>query len=195
MANRVRTPSKDIERILVDAAEAVLVRDGLDGVTVRAVAAEARVALAGVYNRFGGKEGLERELLIRGFDALRAEVAAPDDPDPIARLRAAAASYRRFAIEHPQHYSIMFAASVGKHFANEAVQDSAGRAFGELVLHIGYAIGRGTIVGGDPAELAQQVWSALHGAVSLELNGAMRSPDPEGSYASMVDLIIRGLRG
>jgi AcrR family transcriptional regulator len=194
MADRARTPSKDVERALVDAAEAVLIRDGLDGVTVRTVAAEARVAVMGVYNRFGGKEGLERELLIRGFEGLRAQVGAPGDTEPIARLRAAAAGYRSFAIEHPQHYQIMFQASAGKHFDNAAVQESATRAFGELVAHIGYAIDREAIAAGDAVELAQQVWSALHGAVSLELNGAMRSPDPEGSYAKMVELIIRGLR-
>ncbi|MFE3059454.1 TetR/AcrR family transcriptional regulator [Nocardia sp. NPDC059239] len=194
MAERARrTPSKDVERVLVDAAEAVLVREGLEGVTVRAVAAEAGVAQAGVYSRFGGKDGLERELLIRGFDALRAEVATADEADPIMRLRVAAQSYRRFAIEHPDHYSIMFAATVGKHFTSETVQESAGRAFGELVVHLGYAIGLGAIRTGDPGDLAQQVWSALHGAVSLELNGAMRAPDPEDSYRRMVDLLIRGL--
>jgi AcrR family transcriptional regulator len=189
-----RTPSKDVERALVDAAEAVLIRNGLAGVTVRAVAAEARVAPMGVYNRFGGKDGLERELLIRGFEGLRAEVGAPGDVDPIARLRAAAAGYRRFAVEHSQHYLIMFQASAGKHFDNDAVLASASHAFGELVAHISYAIDRDAIAPGNAVELAQQVWSALHGAVSLELNGAMRSPAPEDSYGKLVDLLIRGLQ-
>ncbi|HEY4993338.1 MAG TPA: helix-turn-helix domain-containing protein, partial [Nakamurella sp.] len=53
-----RTPSRDIELALVDAAERVLVRDGPGAVTVRAVAIEAGVAPMGVYNRFGGKDGL-----------------------------------------------------------------------------------------------------------------------------------------
>src|ERR687893_273816 len=48
-----RTPSRDLEAALVDAAERVLVRDGLRGLTVRAVATEAGVAPMGVYNRFG----------------------------------------------------------------------------------------------------------------------------------------------
>lgn len=195
MAERARTPSKDVERALVEAAETVLIRDGLAGVTVRAVAAEARVAPMGVYNRFSGKDGLERELLIRGFHALRAEVAAAADADPIARLRGMAAGYRRFAIEHPQHYLMMFHQTADStHFANAAVQDSASGTFGELVAHIGYAIARGAIREGDAIAIAQHVWSALHGAVSLELGGAMRVSDPETSYAELVELLIRGLR-
>ncbi len=60
-----RTPSRDLEVALVDAAERVLVRDGPEAVTVRAVAVEAGVAPMGVYNRFGGKDGLVDELLER----------------------------------------------------------------------------------------------------------------------------------
>ena len=62
-----RTPSQDVEQNLLDAAEAVLVREGLAGVTVRAVAAEAGVAPMGVYNRFGSKDGLIDALVMRSL--------------------------------------------------------------------------------------------------------------------------------
>src|ERR1700733_4497407 len=75
-APRGRTPAADMERELLAAAEAVLVRDGPAGLTVRAVAAEAGIAPMGVYNRLGGKDGLVDALLIKGFDRLRAAVDA-----------------------------------------------------------------------------------------------------------------------
>src|ERR1700742_5277640 len=81
-ARRSRTPSADVERELLAAAEAVLVRDGPGGLTVRAVAAEAGIAPLGVYNRLGGKDGLVDALLIRGFDMLRAAVAGGRGPEP-----------------------------------------------------------------------------------------------------------------
>src|SRR5690242_14561611 len=110
---RGRTPSADIERELLTAAEAVLVRDGPGGLTVRAVAAEAGIAPMGVYNRLGGKDGLVDALLIRGFDRLRVTVdktlaATADEPDMRDRLLACAASYRRFALDNPHFYAIMF---------------------------------------------------------------------------------------
>ena len=55
---RPRTPSADVQRELIAAAEAVLERDGPGALTVRAVAAQAGIAPMGVYNRLGGKDGL-----------------------------------------------------------------------------------------------------------------------------------------
>src|ERR1700719_4782713 len=73
---RARTRSADVERELLAAAEALLVRTAPGGLTVRAVAAEAGIAPMGVYNRLGGKDGLVDALLIKGFDRLRAAVDA-----------------------------------------------------------------------------------------------------------------------
>src|SRR3954453_6715114 len=90
-----RTPSRDLEGALVDAAERVLVRDGLRGMTVRAVATEAGVAPMGVYNRFGSKHGLIAAVLVRGFDGLAESIRARADADPAERLGACGRSYRR----------------------------------------------------------------------------------------------------
>lgn len=193
-SSRVRTPSRDVERALIDAAETVLVRDGLAGVTVRAVAAEAGVAPMGVYSRFGGKEGLERELLIRGFTGLAQAVEVDADLDPLDRVRESGLGYRRFAVEYPQHYQLMFRAASGVHFASEEVRESAARAFGTLVAHLAQARAQGIIADGDPNDLAQQVWSAIHGAVSLELTGSTRSSEPDQMYVRLLDLMIRGLK-
>src|SRR3984885_14255197 len=99
---RGRTPSADVERELLAAAEAVLVREGPGGLTVRAVAAEAGIAPMGVYNRLGGKGGLVAALLIGGFDRPRAAIeAAMNDtaePSMSARLFDCGRSYRRFAL-------------------------------------------------------------------------------------------------
>src|ERR1700761_6459398 len=104
-ARRSRTPSADIERELLAAAEAVLVREGPGGLTVRAVAAEAGIAPMGVYSRLGGKDGLVDALLIRGFDWLRAslEAALSDtaEPDKRARFVFFGPRFRQFSPGNP----------------------------------------------------------------------------------------------
>ena len=55
---RRRTASHQVSAALLDAAEAVLDRDGTGGVTVRAVAQQAAVSPMSVYNRFESKDGL-----------------------------------------------------------------------------------------------------------------------------------------
>ena len=190
---RGRTPSVEVEQALVDAAEAVLVRAGPTGVTVRAVAEEAGVAPMGVYNRFGGKDGLIEALLVRAFDGLRAAVAAHGETDPVERLTQSGRRYRAFALANPQHYTVMFGQAISGDVKTERVQQHAGSAFGELVAHVEYAMTSGVIAAGDAADVAQQIWSGVHGAVALELNGLVKTPDPEATYERLLGLLVSGL--
>ena len=194
---RSRTPSADVQSALLAAAEAVLVRDGPGGLTVRAVAAEAGIAPMGVYNRLGGKDGLIDALLIRGFDRLRLTVdrtlaATADEPDMRGRLLACAASYRRFALDNPHFYAIMFEDAIPHEFTEE-VGEHATAAFGALVRVVELAAAAGALAAPDPTEVAQQIWSALHGAVALELKGLVLTPDAERTYQAMITTVIRGL--
>jgi AcrR family transcriptional regulator len=189
-----RTPSRAVEQALVDAAERVLVRDGLGGVTVRAVATEAGVAPMGVYNRFGSKEALLAAVLVRGFDELRAAVVADADPDPVRRLLASGRNYRRFALAQPRHYGAMFGGRQLPPEASAELVEHAGAAFQGLVDHVRYAMALGAVRTGDPVETAQLIWSAVHGAVSLELGGSVLTPDPAATYEALLQLLVDGLR-
>jgi len=196
---RSRTPSSDIERELVAAADAVLVRDGPGGVTVRAVAAQAGIAPMGVYNRLGGKDGLVDALLIRGFDRLRAALAekgegeAGGEPGPLERLHSCGLRYRRFALENRHYYAIMFEAAIPHEFGSPEVAEHAAAAFGELVRNVEMAAAAGGIAAPDPREAAQQIWSSVHGAVALELKGLVLTPDPEATYRATLQTLLRGL--
>ena len=193
-SRRLRTPSLEVEQALVDAAEVVLVRAGPTGVTVRAVAEEAGVAPMGVYSRFGGKDGLIEALLIRAFDGLRAAVTARGETDPVERLMQSGRRYRAFALAQPQHYTVMFGQARSGEVMTERVQQHAGAAFGELVSHIEYAMTSGAIAPGDPHDVAQQIWSSIHGAVALELNGLVLTPDPGATYERLLHLLVNGVR-
>ena len=194
---RGRTPSADVERELLAAAEAVLVRDGPGGLTVRAVAAEAGIAPMGVYNRLGGKVGLVDALLIKGFDRLRAAVdAAINDtaePSMRARLFGCGRNYRQFALDNPHFYAIMFEDAIPHERDNEEVGEHARAAFGALVRAVELAAAAGVLAAPDPTEAAQQIWSAVHGAVALELKGLVLTPDPQYTYQASLTTLIRGL--
>lgn len=191
---RSRTPSADVERELVSAAEAVLVRDGPGGLTVRAVATEAGIAPMGVYSRLGGKEGLVDALLIRGFDRLRASVEAADaEPDALRRLVDSGRRYRQFALANPHFYAIMFENAIPRDHVSDAVMKHAAAAFGALVRNVELAAAAGEIVAPDATEAAQQLWNAVHGAVALELKGMILTPDPPATYEAGLLTMVRGL--
>jgi AcrR family transcriptional regulator len=189
----VRTPSQDVERALLDAAEEVLVAEGIAGVTVRAVAERAGVAPMGVYNRYGGKDGLVDALVMRSFDLLT-EALAVRQADPLERLRASGLAYRDFALSHPQHYAIIFMNAAGHRAAeNPEVGEHAKASFDALVGHVVACLDAGAIAAGDPVDLAQQIWSTVHGAVALELGGMVLTEDPAATYQHLLDLLAAGL--
>jgi AcrR family transcriptional regulator len=190
---RSRTPSAEVERELLAAAETVLVRDGPGGLTVRAVAAEAGIAPMGVYNRLGGKDGLVDALLIKGFDRLRAAIEAGREPDMLARLRSCGLRYREFALTNPNFYAIMFEDAIPREQESTEVTEHARGTFAALVRLVELAAASGVIAAPNPLEAAQQIWSAVHGAVALELKGLVLTPDPEATYGAFIDTVIRGL--
>ena len=192
-ARRGRTPSADVERELLAAAEAVLVRGGPGGLTVRAVATEAGIAPMGVYNRLGGKDGLVDALLIRGFDRLRAACDATAGPDATARFYDAGRRYREFALANPHFYAIMFEDAIPHMFDNPEVAEHAEAAFNALVRVVELTAAAGVIAAPDPLEVAQQIWSAIHGAVALELKGLIQTEDPAATYQASLETLFRGL--
>ena len=142
----------------------------------------------GVYNRLGGKDGLVDALLIKGFDRLRAtvEAAMNDTAEPSMRARfvSCGLSYRRFALDNPHFYAIMFEDAILHEHDNPEVEEHAKAAFGALVRIVELSAAAGVIAAPDPVEVAQQIWSTLHGAVAraqgpgAHPRPAVHVPDP-----------------
>lgn len=188
---RRRTASEQVSAALLHAAETVLDRDGTNGVTIRAVASEASVAPMSVYNRFDNKEGLLATLAIRALDELAVVIQTPSDAEPVERFRQACRSYRNYALEHPARYLLIFSTGSPLEDQSSPVADHGRTAFGVLIELIREMTDE---TASDPTEAAQAVWSALHGAVTIEIAGIGQTPDAATSYEHMLDLLIAGLR-
>jgi len=186
--------SQERRRRILDAATRVIGEHGLARASLTDVARRAAVPLPSLYDYFADKEALIAAVLVRGFDGLRAAVAGDADPDPGARLMTSGRNYRRFALEHPQHYAAMFGSRLKTAVDTPELAGHSAAAFEALVDHVRYAQAAGVVRPGDPVETAQVIWSVVHGAVSLELAGAVLTPDPEATYERLLRLIVDGLR-
>lgn len=188
---RRRTASEQVSAALLDAAEAVLDRDGAAAVTVRAVAREAGVAPMGVYNRFSNKDGLLAALALRAFDDLAVAIDVGPDGGPVDRLRRACRGYRRFALSHPARYTLIFAAGSPAADSASPVTVRGREVFEVLVAMVGdLTLRRGL----DPVDAAQAMWNGQHGAVTLELAGVLQTHDATASFDQTIDALIRGLQ-
>jgi AcrR family transcriptional regulator len=190
---RARTPSADVARELLSAAEAVLFVDGVAGLTVRSVAAAAGVAPMSLYNQFGDKNGLLAALLARGFDRLREAIDVGGDTDAAGRLRHCCLRYRAFAVANPHLYGVLFEQAALRAGDRDEVEKHAAACLDVLTRDVELAAAAGALAAADARESAQQIWSALHGAVTLELKGLVRAPNPAAAYHAFLDTIVRGL--
>src|SRR6202521_2721606 len=95
---------------LLKAAERVLERDGLAGLTLRAVAREAGVSHAAPTHHFGDLTGLVSELAAIGFRQFNAAMAAATAAGSslIEKAMARAKAYVAYAQAHPGMYGLMF---------------------------------------------------------------------------------------
>ena len=95
---------------LLQAAERVLEREGLAGLTLRAVAREAGVSHAAPTHHFGDLTGLVSELAaigFRQFNMAMGSACAPGAPQ-MQRMQARVRAYVGYAQAHPGMYGLMF---------------------------------------------------------------------------------------
>src|SRR4249919_1176136 len=100
----------DLHEALLKAAERVLERDGLAGLTLRAVAREAGVSHAAPTHHFGDLTGLLSELAAIGFRMFNVAMVAARDSEtlPMMKAMASAKAYVAYAQARPGMYSLMF---------------------------------------------------------------------------------------
>jgi AcrR family transcriptional regulator len=180
---------------IVSAARALLVAQGPGGLTVRKIANAAGHSTMAVYSRFGSKDGLVDVLFGEGFGLLTAALeSVGTTDDPLADLDRQGAAYRRFALDHPQHYSLMFERPVPGYEPGRDALTIANAALEVLARGLERAMTQGTVTRAEPMTTAISMWATCHGLVSLEMAGAAPpGVDWETTYSHTCRAVLRGL--
>jgi AcrR family transcriptional regulator len=188
----IRTPSGEIESDVIEAGLDILDESGPEGFTVRAIAARAGVAPMAIYNHFDGKNGVIETIWSDGFEQLRLSLGVAG-ADPHEDLLAAGLAYRSFALEHRAHYTVMFMHRFVGFEPSPAASQVAAQAFQELVNHVERCQGVGLFAGYGATSVAQMLWSACHGYVSLEILNINFATDPDATFESLLRALQSGL--
>jgi Tetracyclin repressor-like, C-terminal domain len=129
-------------------------------------------------------------LAVRTLDQLGEAIDVPDYVGPVERFRQACRNYRDFALRHPARYSLIFGLGSPLGDQSSDVADHGRTVFAVLTEMI--AAMRTAAAKPDSAEAAQIVWSAIHGAVTIEHAGIGQTPDLAASFERMLDLFTNG---
>lgn len=198
------------EKIL-DAARQMFARDGYEAVTMRAIAEHIKYTATALYHHFDSKQSLVTELCTCDFASLGQRFRqAGGIADPVERIRASGLAYIEFAHANPNHYRYMFMTVL-------PAMDPATVHAGKLgnPEHDAYAFMRQTCQEAidqgrirpeytDADELAQLLWSSLHGLISLRIVKAQDTGgapaylgvpwrDANATARHLIDVMIRGI--
>ncbi|MET7897800.1 TetR/AcrR family transcriptional regulator [Streptomyces mirabilis] len=173
-----RAKVDDAPERLVRAAIGLLAEQGPSAVKARSVASASGLSTMVVYSHFGGIPELMRAVADHGFKELGSAFAqVPVTDDPIAELFAMALTCRRVARENPHLYDLMFGLSTRATYRplSEADLRLSGHspAFRDAHAYVLAAcqrlVGSGRVERQVPEVIAAQLWSLVHGYITLEL--------------------------
>jgi len=164
-----RTPEMR-ERVL-QAAMDMLASDGVAEFTTRRLAKHAGTSTPAVYELFGDKAGLVREVFFEGFRLLRQYLdQVRPSQDPRAELISIIESLRMFAREHSVLADLMFS----RPFADFDPGPAERRAGDEVRLFIVAAVRRcvrASILEGDEVDIAHVIVAMAQGLAGQETAG------------------------
>jgi AcrR family transcriptional regulator len=184
---------------LLEAAERVLERDGLSGLTLRAVAREAGVSHAAPTHHFGDLTGLVSELAAIGFRQFNAAMVAAGAAGnlPIEKAMARAKAYVAYAQAHPGMYGLMFRAE-RLDMTRPSLHEAASASFAGLAGAIGASRQEQiseTALSLEQAAAIARAWSLVHGFTMLLLDGRLSDilcRLPKGTNAeTLLDAMLR----
>jgi AcrR family transcriptional regulator len=197
-APRRATPAALPDR-LIDAAEAVLAKEGLEGLRLREVARRAGVTHGAPLRHFPSFAALLAEVAARGFETLAAAVEAYADAVPAgagarARLAAGARAYVDCALEHPGRFALMFRPELVD-FSRPRIARESIAAFEGLVRLVRAAQDAGWETARDTRQLAGATWAAIHGLASLWVQGSYAGVVPNTPVEDALETTIELLLG
>jgi len=169
----------DLHDALLKAAETVLERDGVNGLTLRAAAREAGVSHAAPTHHFGDMTGLVSELAAVGFRRFTAALAAAASAATLqsahARLEAMGVAYVTFARTYPGLFMLMFRSErldMERPGLQEAVHASSAALANAVAARRGETPPAARPSAAQAAEMLR-AWSMVHGFAVLLLDGRL----------------------
>jgi AcrR family transcriptional regulator len=192
LARRTRHRA-EVRAAIIEAALDIIAEHGLAALSIRAIADRVEYSAGSIYLHFESKEALLQEMAQEGFrrmhEAVRAAVArCGERAERAVLLRALAAAYLDFALEHTAYFRVMF--DVPRPGESGCLGGAPGDGAGDL------ADGDGAGGPARPSPCAPACAEGLrvplaalatvHGLVSLFLSG--RLDDVVGSRAELLAL-------
>jgi AcrR family transcriptional regulator len=191
-----------------------MAESGTASLSLTAIARAMELVPSALYRYYPDRDALITALILDAFEGLAAALGQSDDGPPAAaygeRMMQASLAYRRWALDHPMDFQLIFGNPIPGYVAPAEITGPAmQRVFGIFLDDLQQAHEAGALrpvrdfraatlaacEPGDPfGRYAPPVmytglasWSILHGLVTLELFGFLTLADPDAFFRGRME--------
>ena len=169
------------EQILREACD-LLVTGGLDGLSMRKLAARLGVTAPALYRHYDSKEMVLVDVVGEAFKVFAQYLyRALEGRTASERFTMTGRGYLAFALDHPQYYALLHAAHeiMGREGLPHEATDHACGVGQFMVDRVREGMEAGMLKPGSPETVARTIWAHAHGLVSIYHRGLLRMDETE----------------
>ena len=185
---------ENLRETLLELAERTVQRSGVESLSLRQLARDAKVSHAAPARHFRDKRALLDALALDGFERLNRAMAdaAASSGSFDARFRAIATAYVSFAVDNAALLGLMYTVKHEADASDALVEAGRGsmRAAVELIAE---AQAAGAVQSGDPERLALVAFASVHGVAALATGDLLEGVSVEEATEATVDVLLSAI--
>jgi len=164
---------------ILDAARQIISEDGIDKLSMRAIADRIDYSAAGLYEYFGSKDEIITAVCLQGDQRLRQSMGRVDvSLPPMVYLIEIGLAYIDFAVKNPDHFMLMFASGLEAPAEIQAAPPEES-SFHILVSAISRGVEAGVFLTREEfsiMDMAFMAWAVVHGISVLRITQFSQLP-------------------
>lgn len=169
---RAKQRTQELRDHVLRVAVDTLAGEGVTGFTTRRVAQQAATSTPAVYELFGDKAGLVREVYFEGFRLLRRRFDTLNDgDDPRADLVRLMQLFREFVRRNPVLAEVMFSRPFADFDPGPAERDAGSQVREFIVAHVQRCMDAGILRTGNATDVAHALLALAQGLAAQENAG------------------------
>ncbi len=193
MPKAVRSESdiNSVKEIIRDAALEIIFNEGFNALSMRKIGTKTSMTAANLYNYYSNKDEIYLSIQQKGFEILSKHFNKinKENEDPLLQLQKMIKAYIDFGINNPDLYETMFTRNTPKYsdYIGTKLEPTAIEGKGTALMLMKEAIKllenliekNPSISVPDVRFRVIQVWTAIHGVVSLYNSRILQEVEPD----------------
>jgi AcrR family transcriptional regulator len=178
----------EMRQLIVKTAMKLFIKNGIDNVSIRAIAEKIEYSPGAIYSYFKDKGEIIHAIHNEGFEKLYTLQRTLDNvTDPLEKLSKMGRLYMKFALENRDYYDLMFIAKgVGEKIHEKKEWDVGERSYDYLRQTVKDCIEKGYLIESDIDSATFAIWGFVHGMASLIIRGRCAMM-PDNQIKNIVD--------